>query len=640
MKRVILVDFFDTIMFRHIHPFQVIKKWAELVVERFEFEKIDGENLFNLRQNLKKELLLKSEINEVRYDEWMSFLYQTLVKKEAKKMENIEQDYFMQICKEIEMAVEYGVQYPNVKLLKYLSKCKKDYKVCIVSDFYLSKNELILFMKSKNIDIELFDNIYCSHDYNATKENGKLYDIVLKDLGSVSNVIMIGDNYNNDYLKAKGHGIKSFFCPRIIYKLCMKMKKLCRYDYGKHMHYILIRDCKKYNKPFTEYILVFWYFIEKICKELEIDSKKKVIFLAREGYFLKRLFDWKNNVIAKKEDKIDSIYLKSSRRAIKTVSDADDEFFEIEISFYNYLIALGFTKSEIVAINSKYGISEQKQYEPCFLKKDEKFAEIIASIEFQKLLVCKKERNKEAFKAYLLNIDFENSEVIIDVGWKGTMQQGIENFTGKILQGYYLGIQGELQGRSINKKGIVFDEKITKSKIFHILHTNLQLYEHLLAAPHGSAQRYYLEQEKPKVDEEWADNEKELYEVYVEGIKESMFSLYQGIEAWCTKTSDDKMQKYLAKLVLKVACFNDRQRLDFLNASDKGFVWNFGQESKGINYKVEGKLIKADIIIHPERYVRYFAKIQRKLYQKPLINMLYYLIATVYYWYVRIMCGI
>lgn len=35
--------------------------------------------------------------------------------------------------------------------------------------------------------------------------------------------------------------------------------------------------------------------------------------------------------------------------------------------------------------------------------------------------------------------------------------------------------------------------------------------------------------------------------------------------------------------------------------SDKGFVRNFGQESKGITYQAKGSLIKIDIFIHPER---------------------------------------
>lgn len=220
------------------------------------------------------------------------------------------------------------------------------------------------------------------------------------------------------------------------------------------------------------------------------------------------------------------------------------------------------------------------------------------------------------------------------------MQQGIEESTQKTLHGYYLGIQGNLEGTDINKKGLVFDERNTISKMFHLLHTNLQIYEHLLAAPHGSAQMYCFENGRPKVIEEWVDDEKKLYEALVKEIQENMFYLYQGMVAWNPKDSDKKLQTYLAKIVLRAACFNDKKRLEFLNASDKGFVWNFGQESKGITYQAKGSLIKIDIIIHPERYVRYFAKIQRKLYQKPVINILYYPIALVYYWFVRLMCRI
>lgn len=235
MEKVILVDFFDTIMFRHVHPFQVIRRWCELIVEKIQLKTIDTEKLFSLRQRLIKILLSSEEVSEVRYDAWMSLLYKELVAVEAETIRKVALNDFLKICKEIEMAVEYGVQYPNRKLLNYLTKRKKKYRICIVSDFYLSKDELISFMKAKNIDTDLFDNIYCSHDYNATKEKGSLYDIVLKDLGFPTKVTMIGDNYNNDYLKAVEHSIRGGFCPRLLYKLKIKIKKKCGYDYGTHI---------------------------------------------------------------------------------------------------------------------------------------------------------------------------------------------------------------------------------------------------------------------------------------------------------------------------------------------------------------------------------------------------------------------
>lgn len=80
----------------------------------------------------------------------------------------------------------------------------------IISDFYLSKEELKTFLKRDRID-EKIDQIFVSSDYRNSKQQGGLYDCVCQTLGvNKDQCVMLGDNENSDVKNAEKSGIKGF----------------------------------------------------------------------------------------------------------------------------------------------------------------------------------------------------------------------------------------------------------------------------------------------------------------------------------------------------------------------------------------------------------------------------------------------
>jgi len=63
--------------------------------------------------------------------------------------------------------------------------------------------------------------------------------------------------------------------------------------------------------PFEDISWTFWFFIEKLYKQLLHDGVRDVFFLAREGDFLKQLFDLYQKDLAK-DPLINTHYLLST----------------------------------------------------------------------------------------------------------------------------------------------------------------------------------------------------------------------------------------------------------------------------------------------------------------------------------------
>ena len=90
---------------------------------------------------------------------------------------------------------------------------KSGKKIIAISDMYLPSAILNSILKKNGFNN--IEKIYVSNEYNARKDNGTLFDIVIKDLGS-NDIVHIGDNHRSDYIKPNKKGITAFHYPKII----------------------------------------------------------------------------------------------------------------------------------------------------------------------------------------------------------------------------------------------------------------------------------------------------------------------------------------------------------------------------------------------------------------------------------------
>lgn len=176
---------------------------------------------------------------------------------------------------------------------KVLAKGKT---VIITTDMYMP-GEFFTALLHKN-GFDGYDRIFLSCESGCGKSDGRLYKLIKEQYGKEKRYIHIGDNRHSDISNAEKHGFKTVYYPNI--------NNFAR-DFRPHdMSYIigsvysaLVNErlyCRKPCSSIYEYgykcggILVLGYcnFIYKTAKSKNID---KVLFFARDGYILKKIFD-------------------------------------------------------------------------------------------------------------------------------------------------------------------------------------------------------------------------------------------------------------------------------------------------------------------------------------------------------------
>ena len=132
MIKMIFVDFFDTIMFRKIHSFQLLPQWEKKL--KSNYPQLNDVDLISLRKESIREIG-KMEY-EIAYRKLLNVIYNKLVDKYNF---TVSFDAFFDYSYRSEMFIDYATQYPNKRMIKYL---KKQYKlgkdIYIVSDYIVS----------------------------------------------------------------------------------------------------------------------------------------------------------------------------------------------------------------------------------------------------------------------------------------------------------------------------------------------------------------------------------------------------------------------------------------------------------------------------------------------------------------------
>ena len=563
-KDILLVDFFDTIMFRKVHPYQVYERWAYLLALWLERPDICA-SLYTNRSLVIAELAKKG-IEEAWREIYLA-LYD-LQDDDIKR--KVSCDTFVDICHHLEVNCEIGVQYPHVNLLKRIHNFKADGgKVYIVSDFHLDQNDLKLFLKAKHIDFNsLFDGIYVSADYGCSKSNGLLYDKVLGDLNvEPKNVMMLGDNPISDGMKAEEKGIEACIERNFIPKIKAQIKRRLGYDYANHSFQEIERICRKYGAPFIEYSLIFYFFARDLRDRVLNKNNRHVSFLSREGYYLKKCYDEILKITP--PNQLDSNYIMCSRRSCQS---ADIESLKALsnhlISLHDYLMAYGYDEDQISGICERFHISESELFShENILELNPAYLRLMKNKEFEGMLKEKGLSSKEAFREYLSGFDADETMNIVDIGGRGSMQEAIGESLSKPTAGYYVLLQ-DSEYLKDNKEGLLFFYSTDRSKCSRfagILRANIQLYEQLTAAPHGSPIGYVFSKNgKVEVLTDWAENEKSLYENVIKEEQAEMDLMIRGASAWCESYDRKDVIKATAKMVLRSSLLADKQRLIFL----------------------------------------------------------------------------
>lgn len=588
----VLTDIFDTVVSRKIQPEYVKKIWANQIVKMFKL-KLTAIDIYTLRNKIETDLGQKNLKNghdcEITYDSIIKELYRLI---------NINASYkiFFEKCAELEINTESKVLIVDNEMIKELRELKKNgKKIYCVSDMYLSKEMIEKIFKNLKI-LDLFSDIFVSADYLKNKKSGNLYDVVLKKIkASSKQCAMIGDNYISDYEIPSEKGILSIHLDRK--KNYEFYDEYFKNHSSKNVYENVLKLSRTTNDDFEHSIFSLYSFIEKLYYELLSRDVKEVFFLSREGEYLKKLFDYYCDKVYGK--KIETHYLYVSRKStyLPSLKSLDDEDFSSLLKQYSYvtirelLKSLNFENSEINIIIKSYQKDVKKLLDQFITDKDyektikhiitddvdEKIPNFIKSgslkilkknDEFKRIYEKNRIEQKENFIQYIKEKTSSNELYVVDIGWNGSIQNNIQNILGNsyTVVGFYFGMNRRNKNEKNEKYGLMFTTE-PKNDEFDLYNQNRSLYEIILGASHGSANKYIKKNEKVEVALFALKEEKKIYENVIKPLQDRMFEIYKQIVGLLANGYYDnyKLYKLFNQIQYNMLFHPNKKQLQFFN---------------------------------------------------------------------------
>lgn len=391
-----------------------------------------------------------------------------------------------------EIEIEKSFLCANTEMKKIYDYCINNNKrVIFVSDMYYSSDVLSDFLISNGY--EIFEKIYVSCEYNKTKHNRLLFDVVIEDLSiNPKLVIHFGDSLKSDYLFPKLKGINT-----CLYKREKKFqKKFNSIQENMYKSFLnnrnLIGENYYYKYGFEKLGLLLFSYSKWLKNNLEQKEIKNVFFLSRDGFLMKKAFDIIND-----SSEIKSHYLYVSRRSLNVPNlwkQPEFNFLDKNISMSNYfnietfIKRIGLDYEKYKEIKSDFEIIESEEFSLKKFKNNDKLRKLYNFIIDDVINNSKKEYKN--LIEYLVQENFCGNVAIVDIGWHGSMQKNIEKICHDVFDktkvyGYYFGQEKIIK----NAWGFLFNEcdnidnKISMAGSFGF-------FESLFLATHGTVIKY------------------------------------------------------------------------------------------------------------------------------------------------------
>lgn len=245
---------------------------------------------------------------------------------------------------------------------------------------------------------------------------------------------------------------------------------------------------------------------ERLYRRLRHDQVEHVFFLSREGQPLKRMFD---AYAALAGGGVQSHYLEVSRRAtlLPSLKPLEAERFETlfrqyrAISLVEFLSSLGLEDSVKVLVENLALKHDEAEVRLEDFPNSRLWERVRSNAKFRALYDMRRVTQREVFIDYLQELAggvLPETLVVVDVGWKGTIQDNLHAMLCtaprpevNCVKGFYVGLIADgSAGPTNTKDGLLFSHVGGGSLGFHVFNENKSLFEVVLAADHGSVIGY------------------------------------------------------------------------------------------------------------------------------------------------------
>lgn len=634
-KNTIFIDFFDTLVHRTVAPEEIKRLWAKKVSFILN-SSASTETVYYTRKAAENDLEKKYGYT---YDN-RQLIDTVFFRLFDAGLCNMTNDTFYDKVSDIEPLIEKRLLYVDeaTKRLLYFSK-ENNKQVYIISDYHLGKMVINDYLMELGI-FEYVSGCYVSADYKASKFEGDLYGIVLRDLGLDASVcVMVGDNKFSDVDQSHKNGIMGIYKP-----YAGNAQQTRKRDFETFLLKLMKED------GYSGFSFSLSLFIERLYKELKEKDAKKVFFLAREGQFLKQLFDMYLSVI--NDTTIDSKYLYVSRQSTFVASlsqDLERETFENlfrqfnNLSIRQFLMNIGFSQDDIDKVEKS--ISVDMDFVSANFAESEEFREMKKHPVFSLIYKDTVSMQKMLFEAYLKQegYDWNSPFYIVDVGWKGTIQDNIFRFLGKDkpVCGLYVGY-GELAPGTrypiSQKRGLLFSIVPYESRETVYWAIDAGLFEKILYASHSSTSAYAkVHDVVVPVMKEYKE-EKGIYDI----VRPIQLAIYKDCRKIFEKFFDsmfmiEDFKHLILELHLKTLLTMNFQKIDFRRMVEEKHFENFGTfdtvlvgiKSNKFNPKKDMKYFLKRIkkLVDPEYFIRncyHFSRVKSQVFWKVYSFLIYH----------------
>ena len=526
MEKIISFDIWDTILKRRCHPEEIKLATARYIVLKYGDKLKDKYNniyeILQRRDEIEAEECKKNKENahddECKIIEVFRILQKEIFKEELS-------DISKELLRE-EIEQEKRNIFINPEILPIFEKYK-NLKMYCISDFYMDANSLKELLEYVKIPVKI-EKIYSSADYLLNKRTGNLYKKAEEEIGvKPENHIHVGDNQYSDIDMAQSLGIETIKTTKTDFDFVPEKGRKFNFN----LSCIKREEKTKYDKLFNSGVdlaPLLYFFGYSIVEYAIKNNIPKVYYATREGETFIKIHEIikENNPFGIEVPECDIIEV--SRMA--TFSASLKEFSIAELlrlwSQYRNQSMKALFKTLAIDIEKyksylgKYDlIPEENIIDPWF---DIRVQRLCADEEFTSKIQLELDRKRNELLEYFQNkkgiVNDETSMFMVDIGWRGTIQDNLAHiFTNKEIGGYYLALYDyyNLQPKNTYKISYLDDKNIRDNEVASMI----TLLEWIYNPGTGST----IEYKQGEAIRKAKDEETDIVKEYIKPLQDGMF---------------------------------------------------------------------------------------------------------------------
>lgn len=447
--KVISFDIFDTLLVRAVlDPSDVFKLVAKEIDRKY------GIDFFKVRSSAEGKI---GNLN-CTLDDIYSYI---------QKVTNLSRESIVNV-KSLEIRYEEALLFKRpigFELYKEALRCGKS--IIAVSDMYLGGDRLNAILQEKGY--KSIEKIFCSCDFKARKDNGRLYDIVMECLAQKgirkNEILHIGDNLVSDCVIPLKKEILAFNVPsnksllmkegtlwNQVYSLITKKSTPTErifIGYALNKYDVFFSEPSPHLFPNLKAFTQLAFAPVIIASALKIIESKQIqqnyseiLFGSRDGFLLKKIYDVFRIKLKKG---VGSAYVQTGRRAFLASLWKNDFDKFLSLDGLNPSTELVSSLTPVVAIEKFFSANPKLQRELISrlreVTRNPKFGtkEYASELrKYEKEILEFYSLQAKASKKYYLNYLGGEKKIIFDMGYSGSIGKGIFRSTGKKIDKIYM----------------------------------------------------------------------------------------------------------------------------------------------------------------------------------------------------------